>query len=113
ITAFFHRGMAHRAFDMGRPVQFLGAALGTAAAQQGPLWWVAHHRVHHRFTDKPEDLHSPRQYGFLRAHVGWVFEPNAAETKTSQVRDLAKYPEIRWLDEHPYVVPTLLAVAVY
>jgi stearoyl-CoA desaturase (delta-9 desaturase) len=28
--------------------------------------WVAIHRKHHRFTDEPEDPHSPLQYGILR-----------------------------------------------
>ncbi|MCU0272990.1 MAG: acyl-CoA desaturase [Acidimicrobiales bacterium] len=113
ITAFFHRGLAHRAFTMGRGVQFVGAALGTAAAQQGPLWWAAHHRVHHRFTDKEGDLHSPRMVGFWQAHMGWVFQPEAEGTKLEQVRDLARYRELRWLDEHPYVVPALLGVGTW
>jgi stearoyl-CoA desaturase (Delta-9 desaturase) len=113
ITAFFHRGFAHRAFTMGRGVQFAGAVLGTAAAQQGPLWWAAHHRVHHRFTDRDGDLHSPRLVGFAQAHVGWVFQPEATATRLDQVRDLARYRELRWLDRNPYVVPALLAVATW
>ena len=27
------------------------------ATQKGPLWWAATHRVHHRYSDTPRDLH--------------------------------------------------------
>src|SRR5579864_7357932 len=41
ITAFYHRCFSHRAFRVSRLIQMLGACLAAAAAQRGPLWWVA------------------------------------------------------------------------
>ena len=52
ITGFYHRKFSHHAFKTGRVVQFIGAWLGASAAQGGPLWWVAHHRRHHRVSDQ-------------------------------------------------------------
>ena len=75
ITAFYHRCFAHRSFRVVRPVQLLGALLGAAAAQRGPLWWVAHHRQHHRSTDRPGSPHSPVTSGFLMSHLFWIFAP--------------------------------------
>ena len=33
----------------------------STCAQKGALWWAANHRHHHRYSDQPEDLHSPLQ----------------------------------------------------
>jgi stearoyl-CoA desaturase (delta-9 desaturase) len=105
ITAFFHRCFSHRAFRTGRRTQFVGAFLGAAAAQRGPLWWAAHHRVHHRRTDRPGDPHSPRIVGLLRSHTGWQFEAANEGTDLALVADLAAFPELRFLDRYPYVAP--------
>ncbi len=72
ITAGYHRYFAHRTYKTSRWFQFVLALLGLAAAQQGPLWWAAHHRRHHKYSDEPEDVHSPRQRGFWWSHVGWI-----------------------------------------
>jgi stearoyl-CoA desaturase (delta-9 desaturase) len=109
ITAFYHRYFSHRSFRCSRSVQFCGAVLGAAAAQRGPLWWAAHHRQHHRMTDRPGDPHSPRE-GFLHAHVLWLFDPMNQQTKLELVPDLARYPELRILDRFHHLVPTLVAL---
>src|SRR5690348_8002057 len=48
ITAGFHRYFSHRTFKTSRVFQFVLALLGMTAAQQGVLWWAAHHRRHHK-----------------------------------------------------------------
>ena len=113
ITAFYHRFFSHHAFKTSRPVQFAGAVLGSSAAQRGPLWWVAHHRRHHRISDKPGDLHSPLQRGLTMAHVGWQFEDQASPTHFDEVPDLAKFPELRFIDRHHYMAPAVLAVLLF
>jgi stearoyl-CoA desaturase (delta-9 desaturase) len=111
ITAGYHRYFAHRSYRASRPVQFALAALGTTAAQQGPLWWAAHHRRHHRFSDQPEDVHSVRQRGFWYAHLGWVFASENQETRLGDIPDLARYPELRWLNRH-HLVPVVILAAL-
>ena len=71
ITAGYHRYFSHRSYRMGRVAQFLMAFGGTTAVQKGPLWWAGHHRIHHRYTDLDDDVHSPRD-GFWWSHVGWI-----------------------------------------
>src|SRR4051812_21516678 len=70
ITAGYHRYFAHRSYKMNRFAQFLMGFLGCTAAQKGPLWWAANHRHHHRYSDQPTDIHSPKQDGFWWSHVG-------------------------------------------
>ena len=109
LTGFYHRYFAHRAFRTSRPVQFFFAAIGAMCVQRGPLWWAAHHRHHHRHTDTPEDMHSPRQHGFLRAHMGWFLTPRGFRTNWDAIPDLRGLPELRLLDRFDLLMPILLA----
>jgi stearoyl-CoA desaturase (delta-9 desaturase) len=113
LTGFYHRYFSHRTFQTSRPVQFVFAAIGASCVQRGPLWWAAHHRHHHRVTDTPADPHSPRVHGFLWSHVGWFLTPRNFRTDLARVPDLAKYPELRWLDRFDIAVPVVLAVAMF
>ena len=113
ITAFYHRYFSHRSFKTSRVVQFLGALVGVASIQRGPLWWAAHHRAHHRHADTEDDLHSPVQEGFLQSHMGWIFEGRNFRTRSELVRDLARFPELRFLDRFDLVVPLLAIPALY
>ncbi len=113
ITGFYHRYFSHRAFRTSRVVQFLGAVIGNASAQRGPLWWAAHHRQHHRRSDTPEDVHSPVTRGLVESHVGWITSRRNYATDHAQVPDLTAYPELRWLNRFDSVVPLLLAAALY
>lgn len=113
ITAGYHRYFSHRTYKTSRLFQFVLALLGTSAAQQGPLWWAAHHRDHHRFADTPNDPHSPLMQGFWWSHIGWILAPQNKETKHNLVPDLIKFPELRFLDKFYVLPPFVLAVSLY
>jgi stearoyl-CoA desaturase (Delta-9 desaturase) len=113
ITAFYHRYFSHRAYKTSRAMQFVAAVLGNASAQRGPLWWAAHHRYHHQHADTPDDLHSPRQSGFWRSHIGWILERQNYHTRSRLVPDLVRYPELVFLDRFDWLVPLLTALAIY
>ncbi len=113
VTGFYHRYFSHRTFRTSRFCQFLFAVAGAAAVQRGPLWWAAHHRVHHRHADQEGDPHSPNQDGFLWSHMLWLTSRANFPTQTSVVPDLARYPELRFLDRFDTLVPCLLAVSLY
>lgn len=107
LTAGYHRYFSHRAYKTSRPVQFVLALLGTLALQGGVLWWAETHRRHHRHADTPEDLHSPHFQGFLYSHFGWFLDRRYRGTRLDKIADLARFPEIVWLDRY-HVVPFLL-----
>jgi stearoyl-CoA desaturase (delta-9 desaturase) len=113
ITAFYHRYFSHRAFRTSRVVQFLGALLGSTAVQRGPLWWASHHRAHHSRSDTPSDVHSPREQGFFWSHVGWIVARANFRTRIELVRDLARFPELRFLDRFDILVPMLTIPSLY
>src|SRR6476620_7134205 len=48
ITGFYHRYFSHKSYKTSRFFQFVFALSGNSAVQRGPLWWAAHHRLHHK-----------------------------------------------------------------
>jgi stearoyl-CoA desaturase (Delta-9 desaturase) len=112
ITGFYHRYFSHRTFKTSRVAQFAFAVLGASAVQRGPIWWAAHHRHHHAHSDKADDVHSPKQRGFVWSHMGWFLSRRHFAPDLARVRDLLKYPELRWLDRFDILVPFLLALGL-
>lgn len=113
VTAGYHRYFSHRTFKTSRFFQFILAFLSETSAQKGVLWWSAHHRVHHKHSDSPEDPHSMKLYGFWYSHLGWILGPDYDDTDLGQVKDLTKYPELVWISRHYILPPVTLAVLVY
>jgi stearoyl-CoA desaturase (delta-9 desaturase) len=113
VTAGYHRYFSHRSYKMGRVDQFLMAALAQTSGQKGVLWWAAHHRQHHRFSDQERDIHSPWQREFWWAHVGWILSNQYDSYDPKQIADFAKYPELRWLDQHHWVPAALFGALVF
>ena len=113
ITGAYHRYFSHRSYKTSRPFQLFLAILGASAAQQGPLWWAANHRHHHKFSDQPEDIHSPKQKGFWYSHIGWIVEAQNEETDYALIPDFTRYPEMVWVDKYNILFPFLLGVATF
>ncbi len=113
ITAGYHRYFAHRAYKTSRVGQFVLAWLGCSALQRGPLWWAAHHRGHHRYSDTPKDPHSPHETSFWWAHLGWVMTEESNEAPWEAIQDFRRFPELRLLDHLHWVPGIALAVACY
>lgn len=113
ITGFYHRYFSHKAFRTSRAMQFMFAVLGASAVQRGPLWWASHHRHHHAHADDEHDAHSPHQHGFLWAHSLWFMARENFAVRNERVRDLLRYPELRFLDRFDALVPLLLAGLLY
>ena len=112
VTAGYHRYFAHRAFKTSRPFQLLLALAAQSSAQKGVLWWASHHRWHHRYADTAQDVHSPRRRGFWYAHLGWIMSDTWIETKTALVSDLARYPELRFLNRRGVQIAPAVALAL-
>jgi stearoyl-CoA desaturase (delta-9 desaturase) len=113
VTAGYHRYFSHRSYKTSRPFQFVLALLGTIAVQKGVLWWAANHRNHHKYSDQEGDIHSPVLRGFWWSHAGWILGPDYEATDLTRIPDMARYPELRWLNDHYLVPPVALAVLLF
>jgi stearoyl-CoA desaturase (Delta-9 desaturase) len=90
VTLGFHRGATHGSFRGKRGLTLALLLAGSMSYQGAVTDWVATHRRHHAFTDRPGDPHSPYRYGtgpwaqfrgLIYAHIGWLLrnDPTPAE----------------------------------
>ncbi len=112
VTAAYHRYFSHRAFKTSRAFQFVLALGAQSAAQRGVLWWASHHRSHHKHSDTERDVHSAKLRGFWYSHLGWLMRPDWNGTDEGLVSDLARYPELRFLDRMEIQMLPTVALAV-
>ncbi|HZT20230.1 MAG TPA: fatty acid desaturase [Dongiaceae bacterium] len=110
IGAGYHRYFSHRAYSTGRVFQFVLAFLSQTSTQKSVLWWAAKHRHHHRHSDTPRDVHSPRHKGFIYSHVGWIFARKHDKADLTKVADLARFPELMWLHRWEQLPSVCLAL---
>jgi stearoyl-CoA desaturase (delta-9 desaturase) len=127
VTVGFHRLFTHRSFKAKTSVRATLAILGSAAIEGPIISWVADHRKHHAFSDKPGDPHSPHVEhghgvggalrGLAHAHVGWLFIHTHRGRKTRYAPDLLKDPVIKRINDTfflwavlGFVVPFCLGV---
>jgi len=113
VTGLYHRYFCHKAFRTSRAAQFIFALIGLTAVQRGPLWWSAVHRHHHAHSDEDHDSHSPVTKGFLWSHIGWLTSSRNFPTDYSRVKDLAKFPELVFLNRFDLIGPLVLALGLY
>ena len=113
VTGGYHRYFSHKTYKTSRVFQFILALLATSSSQKGVIWWAAHHRLHHRKSDLTGDVHSAKIDGFWWSHVGWILSDKFEDTDEHQVKDLLKYPELRWLDKYFLVPPVVLGVVLF
>ena len=113
VTGAYHRYFSHRTYKTSRWFQFVLAFLAQTSSQKGALWWAAHHRDHHKYSDLPWDVHSPIQKGFWYSHVLWLVDRGTEVTDYKRIKDFAKYPELVWLNKYWLVPPVALGVATW
>ena len=116
ICFCYHRLLTHRSFKIWKPVEYLFAVFGCLAYQNGPVKWVAIHRVHHANSDRPNDPHSPTR-GFWWAHMGWLFAFDETLDSFEKYRnfapDLANDKVYRFLNDTHGIYQVILAVGLY
>ncbi len=115
ISMGYHRLHTHRGFKTYLWFDYFLAICGTLTLEGGPIFWVATHRLHHQFSDQPEDPHSPRVSGFW-AHAGWIIFGEAQHDDTARLAryapDLSKDRFYRWLSGYHWVPLTTLGLGL-
>ena len=108
VTVGFHRLLTHRSFKTTKAVRGTLAILGSAAIEGPVISWVADHRKHHAFADKPGDPHSPHVdhgggwlgalRGLVHAHFGWLFIHTQRGARARYAADLVEDRVISFVD---------------
>jgi stearoyl-CoA desaturase (Delta-9 desaturase) len=68
-SIYLHRALAHRALHVHPALEAVFRTILWLTTGQSRQEWVAVHRKHHAFTDRPGDPHSPRLLGFWRVQL--------------------------------------------
>ena len=108
VTVGFHRLFTHRSFKTRPAVRGVLAVLGSVAIEGNVISWVADHRKHHAFSDRPGDPHSPHVdhgsglrgelRGFAHAHIGWVFRHDQRGSRARYAPDMLRDPVVSFVD---------------
>ena len=107
-----HRYFAHRAFKTSRIFQFL-LGIGATLSFTDPIAFTGKHRLHHRYSDTEEDVHTPLQ-GFLRCWFGSVVDEGYTDEEVmARARDLTQFPELRLLHRYFFLPGIVLGASIY
>jgi stearoyl-CoA desaturase (delta-9 desaturase) len=116
ISMGYHRLHTHRSYKIPRWLDYFFAFCGTLTLEGGPIFWVATHRIHHQFSDKPGDPHSPRD-GAWWSHIGWLLVGESKHNNTKQMAkyapDLARDPFYVFLNEYHWASVVAMAGLLY
>jgi sn-1 stearoyl-lipid 9-desaturase len=111
----YHRLLTHRGYKTPKWVEYFLTTCAVLSLEGGPIFWVATHRIHHQYSDKQGDPHSPRD-GKWWAHVGWILVGRSMhhDTKTLSryVPDLAKDKFHVWSTKFHYVPMMIVGLAL-
>jgi stearoyl-CoA desaturase (delta-9 desaturase) len=117
VTFCYHRMLSHKAFKVPKWLEY-GAALVGGLSAQGPIRsWVAAHRIHHRYSDMPGDLHSPRGKGFWFSHMVHLLydDPRMHDEKiwSKYTPDLNNQKFYRFMDKGWWAVAFSIVPVLY
>lgn len=112
----YHRLLTHRGFKTPKWVEYILTLCGALALEGGPIAWVATHRIHHAYTERDGDPHSPRD-GFWWSHMGWILEGHSMhreiEATSRHAADLAKDRFHVWLTRWHFLTLVALGAILY
>jgi fatty-acid desaturase len=112
----YHRLLTHRSYRVPKWIEYFLTICGTLALEGGPIFWVATHRVHHQFSDKEGDPHSPRE-GTWWAHMIWMLVGDVGHCDPAACAryapDMAKDRFHVWLSKYHYLPLVLVGIVLY
>jgi stearoyl-CoA desaturase (delta-9 desaturase) len=100
ITFCYHRLLAHRAYRASRWLLKATIPLAVLNVMGGPTDFIGTHRMHHLFSDTPDDPHNAG-YGFWHSHWGWLFFRRPGrdwQRLVSYAPDIQADPYLRFFD---------------
>ena len=111
----YHRLLTHRGYATPKWLEYCITTFGTLALQGGPIYWVSVHRMHHRYTDKEGDPHSPRD-GKWWSHMGWILN-GSLRNQTKELKrytpDLARDSYYVWLSKYHWIPLTVVGITLF
>ncbi len=115
ICLGYHRYLTHRGMDFPRWLAYTVVLLGSLACQNGPIKWVAQHRMHHAGSDTENDPHSAKK-GFWWAHFSWMLFTHPSFDDKENIRNYTKDfyddPFYQFLEKHFITIQVVLGLSL-
>jgi stearoyl-CoA desaturase (delta-9 desaturase) len=110
VTLYLHRSQAHMAVQFHPAVShfmrfWLWLTTGMVTKQ-----WVAVHRKHHVYSDKPGDPHSPHVWGIFTVLLKGAFLYHEATSDAEMVEQYGKRTPTDWIENNLYTLHSKLGI---
>lgn len=102
-----HRYFCHKAFKTGPFRDWFITLMATLSTTSSIIHYASVHRYHHLNSDKPTDLHDPRQIGFINAFFLFMNPDALKRIPPRIIADLLKNKHVMFF--HNWYWPTILA----
>lgn len=89
ICLGYHRYLTHRSFELPKWLAYFFAFCGALSCENGPIKWVAQHRMHHANSDTDKDPHSAKK-GFWWSHLTWMLYEHSEFDNPEKIRAFSK-----------------------
>ena len=112
VTLYLHRGQAHRGITFHPILEhfmrfWLWLTTGMITKQ-----WVAIHRKHHQYSDKPGDPHSPHVYGIKNIFLRGVYYYYLAAKDARMTLTYGRGTPDDWIEKNIYSKHSRLGVTL-
>lgn len=112
VTLYLHRSQAHKSVEFHPIIShfmrfWLWLTTGMITKE-----WVAVHRKHHRYTELPQDPHSPHVYGIYNVLFKGVFLYAEAAKDVDMVNTYGKGTPDDWIEKNLYTKYPWLGVTL-
>lgn len=113
ICLGFHRYLTHKGLEIPGWLAYFLVFCGTLACENGPLKWVAHHRMHHGGSDTEKDPHNAAK-SFWWAHLLWMLYRHSEFDDPKKIAgytgDISGDKFYQFLDKHFIAVQVALGL---
>ena len=112
VTLYLHRGQAHRGIKFHPILEHFMRAWLWLTTGMVTRQWVAIHRKHHRFTEEPEDPHSPVHYGIWRVLFTGAGLYHSASKDREMVAQYGAGTPDDWMERNVYTAHSRLGITL-
>ena len=112
VTLFLHRGQAHKGIVFSSILSHFMRAWLWATTGMVTKQWVAIHRKHHRFSDKPGDPHSPHVYGIWSVLFRGAVLYHTASKDAAMVQQYGVGTPDDWMERNVYTKHSRIGIVL-
>ena len=109
-TYGLHRYWAHGQSKRRVWFEWLSLTCALFLGMYSPVGWVGIHRLHHRYSDTPNDPHCVKYKGFFPVLFSWW----DADIPLSAVRDVLRNPRVMFFEKYgKYLIWPVIIISPY